>query len=440
MREGSVRRLTGEEKKKCRELWEEIFTEDSEEFLDYYDRWKYTKNECYGIFDGDKLVSMVQLNPYDMQFQPEGANRSRRLSSRYLVAVATKEEYRHRGMMKRLLKESLGAMREKGMPFVFLMPAAEAIYYPLGFRYFYESSTGTLDLPKKAGETALVIRQVKSSDLSEIVAFSEEVQGELFGCYTRRDRHYYEMLLAELKSEGGALLLLETSATDGQTEADERAYSKKGEADGEAYPKKSEIDEEADSKRPGKKGRIVALVPYWGENPVEIREILCRPDDRESVLLTLSILFYGGQKTEREDFQKTETDRISISGASFALEGKKPVIMGRIVDALSFLELFSADSPMEMILELSDGFLEENSGLYRWSLSQEGSRALRQDEMLQASELMGGKKGRDISAPEIVRVRYTVEELFACLMGAGGPDGPLRSVRGCRNFYINEIV
>ena len=46
-----VRLLTGAKKAACRELWEEIFTEDSERFLDYYGRWKYPENECFGIFD-----------------------------------------------------------------------------------------------------------------------------------------------------------------------------------------------------------------------------------------------------------------------------------------------------------------------------------------------------------------------------------------------------
>ena len=82
------------------------------------------------------------------------------------------------------------------------------------------------------------VRPAVASDIPELVAFAEDVQAELFDCYTRRDRYYYEMLLAELASEGGGLLLVTGSGTD---------------------------------------GKLLATVPYWGTDPVEIREILCRP-------------------------------------------------------------------------------------------------------------------------------------------------------------------
>ena len=77
------RRLDGEEKVACRGLWEQIFTEDSAAFLDYYDRWKLAENECWGIFCGGRLASMLQLNPYRMRV------RGRTVESRYIVAVAT---------------------------------------------------------------------------------------------------------------------------------------------------------------------------------------------------------------------------------------------------------------------------------------------------------------------------------------------------------------
>ena len=64
MKDWIARRLSRQEKPLCRALWQEIFTEDSEAFLDYYDRWKTEENQCYGIFEEDRLVSMLELNPY----------------------------------------------------------------------------------------------------------------------------------------------------------------------------------------------------------------------------------------------------------------------------------------------------------------------------------------------------------------------------------------
>lgn len=470
---GRAYRLGDSEKRDCRKLWEEIFTEDSGRFLDYYDQWKYTENECYGIRDGDRLVSMVQLNPYELQIGggcPEPVPVHRRpggrkepvfqtVSSCYIIAVATRKEYRHQGMMSRLLKESLSLMRVKKMPFVFLMPAAEAIYYPFGFRYFYEANTGTLNFRQAPGaegnigifgqgpgggeETGafgevsggeegiepfrrmdgsreLSARLATHLDLEALAAFSEKVQSELFECYTKRDIHYYEMLLAELESEGGGLLLLTEPEAAWQREKDGKA-----------------------AKVPEKASGIVALVPYWGSAPVEVREILCRPCEKERVLSALSRWFTDGTEGKKPA-------EVSMTGAAFELESKKPVIMGRIVDAVSFLELFGAERPMELLLELSDDFLEENSGFYHWSLSPEGS-VVKRDTSLESRPLRaaqignGGKEEaegrglpRDFSEPEMIR--FTAPELFSALMGGEAPKGALRGVRACRSVYINEIV
>lgn len=421
------RRLAASEKGACRALWEEIFAEDSKEFLDYYDRWKYTENECYGIFDEGRLVSMVQLNPYEMQVRG-GPEVFQAVESRYIIAVATREEYRHRGMMAALLKESLGEMRKRGMPFVFLMPAAEAIYYPFGFRYFYESNTGTME-PCGTDETEagaeLSVRPAVSSDIPDLAAFAEKIQPELFDCYTRRDCHYYEMLLPELASEGGGLLLVT------QTERPEESGG--GESGGPA------------EKGLGHHGRIVASVPCWGTDPVEIREVLCRPEDKERVLSALGRWFFSSRTGKRPE-------RVSVVGAAFELEKKKPVIMGRLVDAAGFLELFSAERPMEIILELSDRLLEENCGIYRWKLSPEGSRAERighlEEQMLRAAEVSskagaetgGAAGGMAGDMPHGEKIQMTAAELFSCLMGGAELEGALGKVRRCRKHYINEIV
>lgn len=432
-----ARRLAEAEKRDCRELWEEIFTEDSKEFLDYYDRWKYAENECYGIYDGSRLVSMVQLNPYEIQVKggspkvsaaglKESADTEaarlvtpyQTVSSCYIVAVATREEYRHQGMMSRLLKESLDDLRKQGMPFVFLMPAAEAIYYPFGFRYFYETNAGALRYGEASGmdgceypgeSRKLLCRLAGCSDIDELVWFSEKIQAELFDCFTRRDRHYYEMLLEELKSEKGGLLLLTEPEKDG-------------------LPGTEELPGTVSAKG----AEFVAAVPYWGKEPVEIREILCRPCDKKRVLETL-FWWFGPAAGQ-------EPEKISIVGAPFGLETKKPVIMGRIVNVVNFLELFSAEQPVEILLELSDTFLEDNDGFYRWSLSPAGSTVRRPAGFLQAAglEVKEGQAAGKLSEPEVVRC--TEAELFSCLMGMIEPEGPLRKVRACREIYINEIV
>ena len=76
------------------------------------------------VLSPSSIESMIQLNPYAIQAGPLV------WKADYLVGVATRKNRRHRGYMRQLLVRMMGDMRREGMPFCFLMPAAEAIYRP----------------------------------------------------------------------------------------------------------------------------------------------------------------------------------------------------------------------------------------------------------------------------------------------------------------------
>ena len=135
-----IRYLPDEEKNRTRALWERIFVEDSERFLDYYYHIKTADNEILVLERDGEILSMLQLNPYRLQL---GAAQ---VEAAYVIAVATDSRYRHQGMMARLLKRAMQDRQAKKQPFLFLMPAAEAIYRPFGFRFIYrqQSMTGVL--------------------------------------------------------------------------------------------------------------------------------------------------------------------------------------------------------------------------------------------------------------------------------------------------------
>ena len=124
-----LRRLKTEEHPVTRKLWEEVFPEDTKEFLDYYYFIKARTNEIYVIEEDGDIRSMLQLNPYTMQVNDQ------KFLSNYIIAVATQKEYRGRGYMGSLLKKSMEDMYARKIPFTFLMPAAEAIYTPYDFRF-----------------------------------------------------------------------------------------------------------------------------------------------------------------------------------------------------------------------------------------------------------------------------------------------------------------
>ena len=123
-----IRRLKKEEHQVVRSLYEEVFSEDSTSFVDYYFTEKTKDNVIYVLEEEGAVRSMLHLNPY--QIMVNGIEKT----AHYIVAVATQESWRKRGYMKALIRKALKDMYQDGENFTFLMPAAEAIYLHHDFR------------------------------------------------------------------------------------------------------------------------------------------------------------------------------------------------------------------------------------------------------------------------------------------------------------------
>ena len=124
-----IRKLDPTEHSATRSLYEEVFSEDSESFVNYYYTEKTKDNIIYAVTEDGEIRSMIHLNPYDVMVNKKEEK------LHYIVAVATQEPYRKRGYMAALLKESLQAMYRQGEPFTYLMPASEKILLPPRFPY-----------------------------------------------------------------------------------------------------------------------------------------------------------------------------------------------------------------------------------------------------------------------------------------------------------------
>ena len=117
-----IRKLEDEEKGRTRRLYEEVFSEDSPSFVDYYYTEKTKDNTIYVVEEDGAVRAMLHLNPYTLMVN------GKEEPSHYIVAVATEKEYRKRGYMAALIRTALGDMYQAGEPFTYLMPAAEGIY------------------------------------------------------------------------------------------------------------------------------------------------------------------------------------------------------------------------------------------------------------------------------------------------------------------------
>lgn len=206
------------ENQRARKLYEEIFDEDSPAFVDYYFRVKAAENEIF-VVENEKqeILATLHLNPYEMMFCGE------KVKTNYIVAVATRADCRHQGMMRSLLQASLQEMYRKEETFTWLMPAAEAIYRPFGFRFIYEKNKMIVmaDVLQRAETDEdwqihsnqevsgdIFCEEAKKEDLAELACFAEKQLSKLAEVYTVHDIAYFEQRMQEAECEGGRLVLI----------------------------------------------------------------------------------------------------------------------------------------------------------------------------------------------------------------------------------------
>ena len=165
-----IRYLADNERGRSEALYRAAFPEDKDAFVEYYYSYVTKNNKVLVLEQEGEICSMLHLNPYEISVN------GFRQDAYYYVAVATKEDCRHQGMMRKLLVKSLNDIRKEGHPFTYLMPANRAIYEPFDFRIVYQQKKVELPLePEKANEQ----------------------MAKMFDIYTLRDDWYVEKMLEE---------------------------------------------------------------------------------------------------------------------------------------------------------------------------------------------------------------------------------------------------
>ena len=117
---------TPEEQERTKALYREIFPEDTEAFLDFY--YRERPKRILAMEEDGEIIAMLHLNPFLLSFF------GKEIKASYIYAVATKKEKRRQGIMGELLRYSFTLLKEEGEAFCFLIPVAESIYSPYGFR------------------------------------------------------------------------------------------------------------------------------------------------------------------------------------------------------------------------------------------------------------------------------------------------------------------
>lgn len=195
----------------CREMWREVFG-DSDAYLEYYRKYKWQENQVLTLVSGQKeLYSMLHINSYIWQIG------SYRQILPYIVAVSTRESQRGKGYMGKLLNRTFHLLYQQNVPWVYLMPAAEAIYTPYQFcsvyygrsylDHFTSAPFGERSDMKKIIEIKNY-RELSELQKEELSAFAERQLQEKFSFYPVHSTDYLGEIAEEMQSCGGDLLVI----------------------------------------------------------------------------------------------------------------------------------------------------------------------------------------------------------------------------------------
>lgn len=194
-----IRKLEQSEHIKTKSLYKEVFSTDSEGFVDYYYTEKIKDNQIYVMEEYEEIIGMLHLNPYTLKVN--GLDKE----TNYIVAVATKEEYRKQGIMRKLLTKALNDMYEEHQTFTFLMPAAESIYLPYDFRTVYEQNHAYYDTEHEG--KGFDIQELKAKECEELAFSMNQFLAAYYQVYANRSKEYFERLKKEYESDGAKLML-----------------------------------------------------------------------------------------------------------------------------------------------------------------------------------------------------------------------------------------
>ncbi len=133
-----------------RHLWRQTFG-DPEVFLDLFFTKAYDPRRCRCVYDADRPVAMLYW--FDCFWE------NRKLA--YLYAVATEEDYRNRGLCRKLMEDTHRQLEDRGYAGCILVPGEPGLF---GFyeRLGYETAGRIAEYTCTAGEP-VALQQIDAS-------------------------------------------------------------------------------------------------------------------------------------------------------------------------------------------------------------------------------------------------------------------------------------
>lgn len=300
-------------------LYQLIFN-DPKSFADYYFSEMYKKNRCLLLEENGEIGAMLHQNPYEMKIG------DKEFSVSYIVAVATRQELRRQGCMRKLLVRTLQDLASNEEPFTYLMPARREYYEPFDFAFimdWYTFRTGRFGKEKKE-RSNLKLEMQSEDNISFLAMKMNEMRGNDAKVFTKMSRELLERLEKEQNCEDGHIFLIR------------------------------------------ERENCVATGMYTkAENAVQITNLFVENQEKRREVIRFLREEFSSYEIEWTSYHKNLLDGEKCE--------KKPLIMARILRVDILLPLLKATKEQEFIIDIRDTYLDNNNGSFLWKMTQEGS-------------------------------------------------------------------
>lgn len=314
----NIRYAREDEKNSIKEIWSYCFN-DSQRFMDYYFRNKYSRGNTVVVDDKEEIVSSLQLNQYKLRLNNKIYDTS------YIVGVSTFPQVRGMGYMKKIMKFTLEELYKKGQLVSILMPIDYRLYRKYGYEHCYDQIEYNIDIEDlKRFKINGRLHKVDNSYIGDLIDinnnFLEKVNGNVI-----RDEYYYENLFEEINSEDGHIYIHEDNGYEGY------------------------------------------IIYFLNGDTMFVRELYY--NNIESLKSMLKFIYNHNTQCKKVTISSPINDKIR-----FVLDNPKtceikikPFMMGRIINFKEYLETLevSKEDDFTANILLEDNFISENNGVFR---------------------------------------------------------------------------
>ncbi len=182
-----IRFALKEEKAIIKAMWEAIFPEDGQGYIDYYFDSIYHESNCLVSEDDGQIVSSLQINPKQLSIGPHV------MSASYIVGICTVEEYRHQGYMQELLEVTFDFLRQRDQ-LVLLQTNRPEMYFQYGFEEAYFKAHYLIrSAHLESIESYLKVDVLTVEHINSMVRVYADYTHKKDGFALRDDRYYHKL-------------------------------------------------------------------------------------------------------------------------------------------------------------------------------------------------------------------------------------------------------